>query len=76
MLKRFAEIKLEEKGNKMIAEISECKICPKAIEEYEFEGTACPWGGILAGLLEEYSSKSFSMNMDLNPGKTCKITLI
>jgi len=75
VLSMFADLKLKEEGESIIAEISNCKICPKKIGGYEFEGTACPWGGILAGFLEECFGKRFSMSISLKPGEVCTITL-
>jgi predicted hydrocarbon binding protein len=75
ILSIFADLKLKEDEGTIIAEISNCKICPKRIGGYEFEGTACPWGGILTGLLEECFGKRFSMNISLKPGKVCFVEL-
>ncbi|WP_457549974.1 hypothetical protein [Archaeoglobus sp.] len=74
-LRIFADIKLSEENNGIVAEISNCKICPKRVGGYEFEGTACPWGGILAGFLEECFGRKFSMSINLKPGEVCVITL-
>jgi predicted hydrocarbon binding protein len=71
----FADLKLEEHPDKIVAEISNCKLCPKRVGGYEFDGTACPWGGILVGFLEEVFGYKFSMNLNLKPDQTCTIDL-
>ncbi len=71
----FGDLKLEETENQIVARISNCKICPKRVGNYEFEGTACPWGGILLGFLEECFGKSLSMNVKLKPGEVCEVVL-
>ncbi len=71
----FADVRLREEDDRIVAEISNCKICPKRVGGYEFKGTACPWGGILAGFLEECFGKRFSMDINLKPGEVCVITL-
>ncbi len=75
VLRVFGYLKLEETDNQIVARISNCKICPKRVGSYEFEGTACPWGGILLGFLEECFGKSLSMNVKLKPGEVCEIVL-
>ena len=71
----FGDLKLEEHSDRIVAVISSCNICPKRIGGYKFDGTACPWGGILVGFLEECFGYKFSMNLDLKPAKICTIDL-
>lgn len=49
----LADIQLEENGSAIHASIRNCGICPKKVGGYQFEGTACPWGGLLSGALSE-----------------------
>ena len=75
VLNIFADLELREEEGAIVAKISNCKICPKRVGGYEFEGTACPWGGILAGFIEECFGRKFSMSINLKPGEVCVITL-
>ena len=56
-------------------QISECFICPKKVGHYQFDGTACPWGGILVGALADILGASFSCSTRLTPGETCTLRL-
>lgn len=55
--------------------IAECHICPKKVGHYQFDGTACPWGGILTGALADILETSFSCSTQLTPGETCVLHL-
>lgn len=55
--------------------ISECHICPKKVGHYQFDGTACPWGGILQGALSEILETRFSCSTRLTPGESCTLHL-
>lgn len=55
--------------------IAECGICPKKVGHYEFDGTACPWGGILTGALAEIQGTTFSCSTRLTPGESCILHL-
>lgn len=55
--------------------ISLCGICPKRVGKYQFDGTACPWGGILIGTLSTILKKEFSVAARLTPAASCTITL-
>jgi hypothetical protein len=68
-------VAFNQKGNAVTAQISKCGICPKKIGKYKFDGTACPWGGILIGILESLSEEKFSVAVRLTPGEICSITL-
>ena len=57
------------------ARIAHCRICPKKVGQYSFDGTACPWGGILTGALEQITGQQFSCTPRLTPGETCEIEL-
>ncbi len=72
----FAEdISIGESAGSVFAQIGYCGICPKRVGMYEFDGTACPWGGILIGVLEPIMGKRFSVSAALTPGETCTIML-
>jgi hypothetical protein len=68
-------ISFREGESELAVEISACGICPKRIGKYQFDGTACPWGGILIGALEAVLDRRFSVSTRLVPGTTCAITL-
>ena len=55
--------------------ISECYICPKKVGHYQFDGTACPWGGILTGAFQDITGATFSCSTRLTPGETCVLHL-
>ena len=65
----------EEKEDELEVQISECFICPKKVGHHEFDGTACPWGGILVGALTDILSMSFGCSTRLTPGETCTLHL-
>ena len=55
--------------------VSACHICPKKVGHYQFDGTACPWGGILTGALADILEASFFCSTRLTPGETCLLHL-
>jgi hypothetical protein len=55
--------------------IAQCYICPKKVGHYQFDGTACPWGGILIGALSDILGATFSCSTHLTPGDTCHLQL-
>ncbi len=55
--------------------IAQCYICPKKVGHYQFDGTACPWGGILLGALTAILGASFSCSTRLTPGEICLLHL-
>jgi predicted ArsR family transcriptional regulator len=55
--------------------IAQCYICPKKVGHYEFDGTACPWGGILIGALSDILGTTSSCSARLTPGETCTLHL-
>ena len=55
--------------------IAQCYICPKKVGHYQFDGTACPWGGILLGALTTILEAKFSCSTVLTPGETCTLHL-
>ena len=55
--------------------IAQCYICPKKVGHYQFDGTACPWGGILQGALTDILGERFSCFTRLTPGETCTLHL-
>ncbi len=55
--------------------IAQCYICPKKVGHYQFDGTACPWGGILLGALSDILETGFSCSTVLTPGETCMLRM-
>ena len=64
-----------QKGSHAYVRISDCGTCPKRVGHFEFDGTACPWGGILSGVLEEITGDRFSSAARLTPGQACVVEL-
>ena len=60
---------------KTYVRISECKTCPKKVGHYQFDGSACPWGGILSGALSEIQNEPYSSASRLTPGEQCIIEI-
>ncbi|MCQ6254723.1 hypothetical protein [Methanocaldococcus sp.] len=71
----FADVEMKEEGDEIIVKISKCNLCPKRICGYEFEGTACPWGGLLIGFICETLKYNLGYQMNLKPAETCIIKL-
>ena len=71
----FANVEMNEKDDEIIVKISKCNLCPKRICGYEFEGTACPWGGLLIGFIGETLKYNLGYQMNLKPAETCIIKL-
>ncbi len=69
------QMTFEEEGDALSVRIAECLICPKKVGHYDFDGTACPWGGILIGALTEILGTAFSCSARLTPGETCTLLL-
>jgi len=55
--------------------LNACKTCPKKVGHYEFDGTACPWGGVMSGILNQILPEQYSLSSHLAPGKECVIEL-
>lgn len=68
-------VTIEEQTDRVIVQIAQCGICPKRVGKYQFDGTACPWAGILIGALQTILQKNFSVSAQLTPGESCTITL-
>jgi hypothetical protein len=68
-------ISLQQSAGMVTAQISQCGICPKRVGKYQFDGTACPWGGILIGSLGTILDSEFLVSVGLVPAETCTITL-
>lgn len=68
-------IVLEELEAELQVHITECFICPKKVGHYQFDGTACPWGGILAGALGDIEGTKFACSTRLTPGEICTLHL-
>jgi len=65
------EMEFHEAEGKTYVRITQCKTCPKKVGHYEFDGTACPWGGILSGVLSEINNEPYSSASKLIPGEQC-----
>ena len=72
---KLANISLDVNTEEITATIDQCGICPKKIGGYVFEGTACPWGGILSGTISEILQEQQMASAKLVPGEICTITL-
>lgn len=70
------EMVFEEVEDGFRVQIAQCYICPKKVGHYQFDGTACPWGGILIGALSDILETSFSCSTRLTPGETCTLHLV
>ncbi|MBI9051957.1 MAG: hypothetical protein JEZ00_21255 [Anaerolineaceae bacterium] len=55
--------------------VSACRTCPKKVGHFSFDGTACPWGGILIGAFATILKESFSYAARLVPGEVCEISI-
>lgn len=64
----------EETGSEVTAQLAQCGICPKRVGKYKFDGTACPWGGILIGALGTIMEREFTVSPSLTPADKCTIT--
>lgn len=69
------QMAFEEVEGGFEVQIAQCYICPKKVGHYQFDGTACPWGGILIGALSDILETSFSCSTRLTPGETCTLRL-
>jgi hypothetical protein len=69
------QMTIEELEDGFEVRIGQCFICPKKVGHYQFDGTACPWGGILLGALSDVLGASFSCSTRLTPGETCTLHL-
>lgn len=67
------QIDFYETTEKTYVRISQCKTCPKKVGHYTFDGSACPWGGILSGVLSEIHNEPYSSASKLIPGEQCII---
>ncbi len=57
------------------ATVEDCRICPKRVGGHRFEGTACPWGGMLSYMVGRILGREFSFQARLTPGERCSLTL-
>ena len=55
--------------------VAQCKTCPKKVGHYSFDGSACPWGGIMIGAFTEILQQKFSYAAKLVPGEVCEISI-
>jgi predicted ATP-grasp superfamily ATP-dependent carboligase len=70
----FIEFEWTEDGRDV--EIRDCRICPKRVGHYEFPGTACPWGGLLSGILGHVLNERYTSTPRLTPAETCVVQLV
>ena len=68
-------VAINENADKVTVQVAQCGICPKRVGKYQFDGTACPWGGILIGALQTILAKEFSVSARLTPGESCTVAL-
>ncbi|MBI9046454.1 MAG: hypothetical protein JEZ06_18330 [Anaerolineaceae bacterium] len=73
--KMIGELDFHETETTTFARISGCKTCPKKVGHYDFDGTACPWGGILSGVLSELTGVEHSAASKLSPGEKCVLEI-
>ncbi len=69
------DIRIVETDDGVEVEIKGCNVCPKKVGGYPIRKTACPVGGIVAGMLREIRGALLSITPDLIPGEKCKITI-
>lgn len=55
--------------------ISNCYTCHKRVGHYCFDGSACPWTGILSGCLAYITGEKYSCTAMLTPGESCEIQI-
>lgn len=66
---------LREHGMGGEISIAECGVCPKRVGHYQFDGTACPWPGLLAAVLLAAFRERLRPSARLVPAETCVIRL-
>lgn len=66
---------LREHGMGGEISIAECGVCPKSVGHYQFDGTACPWPGLLATVLLAIFRERLWPSARLVPAETCVIRL-
>jgi hypothetical protein len=69
------DVQFLDEGTKIRARISQCKTCPKKVGHYSFDGSACPWGGIMIGAFTSILEQKFSYAARLVPGEVCEISI-
>jgi len=68
-------ISIGEEGEDIVATIEECGVCPKRVGHCQFDGTACPWPGLLAGVLLAAFRERLIPSASLVPTEICSIRL-
>ncbi|MBI5305729.1 MAG: hypothetical protein HY868_26615 [Chloroflexi bacterium] len=68
-------VTVSENPDIVAIQVAQCGICPKRVGKYQFDGTACPWGGVMIGALGTILQKEFSVSAGLKPAEACTITL-
>jgi hypothetical protein len=68
-------VSLVDEGEEIITTIEECGICPKRVGHHQFDGTACPWPGVLSGVLSGALREILIPTASLVPAETCVIRL-
>ncbi len=64
-----------QSDNATFVRITACKTCPKKVGHFEFDGTACPWSGIVSGVLNIIMEDQYHFSPKLTPGKECVLEL-
>jgi predicted hydrocarbon binding protein len=72
---KLATISISENDDGLSISISDCGICPKRVGGYQFEGTACPWSGLLCGALSEILNQPQMASARLVPAEVCVIQI-
>jgi hypothetical protein len=67
-------VSLVEEAEEIIATIEECGICPKRVGHHRFDGTACPWPGVLSGVLSGAFRQTLETSASLVPAERCTIS--
>ena len=67
------DIQFTDEENGIRVQVSKCRTCPKRVGHYSFDGSACPWGGILIGAFGALLAESFSYAARLVPAETCEL---
>lgn len=73
--KLAGDIQFSDEETGIRVKVAQCRTCPKRVGHYAFDGSACPWGGILIGAFTEILNQRFSYAARLTPGTECEILI-
>lgn len=68
-------VEFQDDGSSIRVKVFQCYTCPKRVGHYDFDGSACPWGGILIGAFSQILNQRFSYAARLTPGEECEIVI-